>query len=387
MRAYDVDVAVIGGGLAGGSAAVAFAEQGLSVRLFERRDLARDPNRGDLMHAPTVELTRRLGLFDLLRARGATSLCHVETVDPDGELSFGVDVHGSMVLNHAELEAAFLDAAASRGAAVQLDAARALRHDTDAGPGWLVETDAGPWKARFLVGADGANSLTRRTLGIPLADVLEYDNCIVVLHATRPAWLEPERGWQLIHPDGAVFILPTTPVGRVRLVVLIRREEAAAWMTSSEADLARRLGERHHLLGDLELNKRGGSHVYRLKRSHATRYSGPQAALVGDAAHTIHSMGGQGLNMAIQDSVELADRVGPVLDGTDAPEPRLQRALAEYEAARRPINAEIIERAHQASEQARPGADAFARALDSYRRAVSDPGSLRRFGQGAPTRG
>lgn len=381
LRSYDFDVAVIGGGLAGGSAALAFARQGCAVRLFERRDLARDPNRGDLMHAPTVDIARRLGLFDLLQERGATSLRGVETVDPAGELSFRTEVSGSLILNHAELEATFLEAAESHGATVQFDAARSLVHEEDrAGQGWLIQTDQGTATARFVVGADGAGSLTRRTLRIPLADEYEYDNCIAVLHGNRPEWLQPEHGWQLIHPDGAVFILPTTPVGRVRLVVLIRRSEAKEWMTSSEADLVDRLGERHPLLSGLEVTKRGGSHVYRLKRTHAARYAGPQAALAGDAAHTIHSMGGQGLNIAIQDSVQLAELVGPVLADAGVPDAALRDALVQYEAIRRPINAAVIDRADAASEQARPGADAFARALDSYRKAVADPGSLQRFG-------
>lgn len=380
-------MAVIGGGLAGGSAALAFALQGLTVRVFERRDLARDPNRGDLMHAPTVDIARRLGLFDLLVERGATSLRGMETVDPDGELSFKNDVHGTLILNHAELETTFLEAAETHGATVQFDAARALVPDAGSlHPGWRVETDEGTTKVRFVVGADGAGSLTRRTLGIPLADAHEYDNCIAVLHGARPSWLEPEHGWQLIHPDGAVFILPTTPAGRVRLVVLIRRSEARDWMTSSEVELARRLGRRHPLLHGLELTKRGGSHVYRLKRTHAAGYAGPRAALAGDAAHTIHSMGGQGLNIAIQDSVKLAELAGPVLADGGRSEVALQQALDEYEAARRPINAEVIERADSASEHARPGADAFARALHYYRNAVADPGSLRAFSQGSGRR-
>lgn len=374
MHVNECDVAVVGGGLAGGSAALAFAQQGCSVRLFERRDLARDPNRGDLMHPPTVEIARRLGILDLLKDRGAIALRGVETVDPSGELSVKTTVEGSLILNHAELEAAFLDAAQSSGATAQADVARSLVRDGESAVGgWLVETDNGTTRARFLVGADGAGSLTRRTLAIPLEDDYEYDNCIAVLHGTRPPWLEPEYGWQLIHPDGAVFILPTTPSGRVRLVVLIRRSDAKVWMTSSEAELADRLGERHPSLYGLDLTKRGGSHVYRLKRTHAARYSEDGAALAGDAAHTVHSMGGQGLNIAIQDSMKLAELVAPVLRDPTAANTALTHALVEYEAVRRPINAEAITRADEASQQARPGADAFARALAFYRQAAADP--------------
>jgi 2-polyprenyl-6-methoxyphenol hydroxylase-like FAD-dependent oxidoreductase len=371
---HECDVAVIGGGVAGGCAALAFARQGCSVRLFERRDLARDPNRGDLLHPPTVEIVSRLGLLGALEAHGAISLKGVSTIDAGGAFSFDTEVQGSRILNHAELESAFIEAAEAAGAVVQADAARSIVREGD-GPeaGWLVETDQGTTRARFLVGADGADSLTRRSLGIKHSDLHEYDNWIVVLHGDCPDWLDPEQGWQVLNPDGVVYILPTTPLGRVRLVILIRSSEARDWMTSSEDELAHRLGERHPALAELKLTKRGGSHVYRLKRSHAERYSGPRVALAGDAAHTIHSMGGQGLNIAIQDSAKLAELVGPVLVDAAAGEVELEAALSEYEAIRRPINTEAIERADRAQLWAKPGQEAYELALSFFSQAVSDP--------------
>jgi 2-polyprenyl-6-methoxyphenol hydroxylase-like FAD-dependent oxidoreductase len=381
VPACSCDVAVIGGGLAGASAALAFAQQGCSVRLFERRDLARDPNRGDILRPQTIEIVRRLGLVDLLVTRGATRLRSIETVDPDGELSFRMPVDDFIVLNHADMERTFLEAAESQGATVEPEVARELVRDGDApDAGWLVETDRGTTRARLLVGADGAESLTRRTLGIELSDYFEYHNWIVVLHAVAPSWLEPEHGWQLLHPDGPVFMLPTTPVGRVRLVVLIHRDDARDWMTASEPDLAERLGRRHPGLRDLGLTKRGGSHVYRIKRRHAATYVGPHAALVGDAAHTVHSMGGQGLNIAIQDSARLADLVGPVLRDARADEDSLEAALAEYEDIRRPINTEAIEEADRASRLALPGEENFAASVDFFGKVAADPNHLREHG-------
>jgi 2-polyprenyl-6-methoxyphenol hydroxylase-like FAD-dependent oxidoreductase len=346
------------------------------VRLFERRDLARDPNRGDLLHPPTVEIARRLGLIERLEARGAIRLRGVTTVDAGGAFAFDTEVAGSMILNHAEMESVLIEAAEAAGATVQPEVVRGLiRAGDDPAAGWLVETDSGTTSARLLVGADGADSLTRRTLEIEHSDLHEYDNWIVVLHGDRPSWLEPEQGWQVLNPDGVVYILPTTPLGRVRLVILIASTDAAEWMTSSEEELAGRLGERHRALGELSLTKRGGSHVYRLKRSHAATYVGPHAALVGDAAHTIHSMGGQGLNIAIQDSARLAELVGPVLADPEATPAQLAAALDDYEAIRRPINTEAIERADRAQAWAKPGRDAYELALEIFSQAAADPSS------------
>lgn len=380
MHDYECDVAVIGGGLAGTAAALGFARQGCSVRLFERRDLARDPNRGDILHAPTVEVLRQLGILDLLEARGASRWHGLVVVDSGGAFSASSEIRESWLLNHAEMEAAFLEGAESAGTVVQRDRVRALERDDDtARGGWLVKTDNGTTSARFVVGAEGAESLTRQVLGIPLDDVHEYDNWIVVLHSPTPSWLKPDYGWTLLHPEGTVWILPTTPAGNHRVVLTVRREEARQWMALSEDELRERLVQRHAPLSELKINKRGGSHVYRIKRQHAARYSGPRAALTGDALHTIHPVGGQGLNLAIQDSAKLAELVGPVLLDDKASEQAFTDALAEYEAIRRPINTATIQVAHAGSQIAGPGQQPYEQAVEFYRKAASDPDWMRQY--------
>lgn len=374
MPADECDVGVVGGGLAGAAAALAFARQGCSVRLFERRDLARDPNRGDILHAPTVEVARQLGILDLLEARGAGRLRGLDFVDSAQRLSTGSEIRESRLLNHAEMEAVFLEASERAGSLTQPDRVRALERDDGPRAGWLLTTDNGLTSARLMVGADGADSFTRQTLGIPLDDVHEYDNWIVVLHSPTPSWLQPDRGWTLLHPEGTVWLLPTTPVGRHRVVLTVRRNEAREWMGLSEAELGKRLQRRHPDLVELELNKRGGSHVYRVKRQHAARYSAPRAALTGDALHTLHPAGGQGLNIAIQDSAKLAELLGPVLLDDGAPEQAFTDALTEYETIRRPINTSTQQVAHMTAQIAGPGQQEYERALEFYGKAAADPG-------------
>lgn len=375
---HDCDVAVVGGGLAGATAALAFAKQGCSVRLFERRDLARDPNRGDILHSPTVEVLRTLNILEFLEARGAARWHGLEFVDSAGTFSVASEIRESWLLNHAEMEAVFLEAAESAGAVVAPDRVRELRSE-DKGHGWRIATDKGAAHARLIVGADGADSLTRKTLGIDLGDVHEYDNWIVVLHSQTPSWLKSDYGWTLLHPEGTVWLLPTTPAGRHRVVLTVRRDEAREWMALSENELRERLARRHPGLGELELNKRGGSHIYRIKRQHAASYSGPRAALTGDAAHTIHPVGGQGLNIAIQDSAKLAELLGVVLRQQDPPERAFIDALGEYEAIRRPINTATIDLAHAGSLIAGPGRQPYEQAVEFYSKAATDAGWVRQY--------
>jgi 2-polyprenyl-6-methoxyphenol hydroxylase-like FAD-dependent oxidoreductase len=375
---HSCDVAVIGGGLAGSAAALAFARQGCSVRLFERRDLARDPNRGDILHAPTVEILRQLEILDFLETRGAARWHGLEFVDSGGAFCIGSEIRESWLLNHAEMEAAFLEAAEAAGTIIQPDRGRALEPGEGTG-GWLGATNTTTTRARLVVGADGADSLTREALGITLKDVHEYDNWIVVLHSPTPSWLKEDYGWTLLHPEGSVWLLPTTPVGRHRVVLTVRRDEAREWMSLSEDEFRDRLAHRHPGLAELQLNKRGGSHIYRIKRQHAITYSGRRAALTGDAAHTIHPVGGQGLNIAIQDSAKLAELLGPVLLDETSSEQAFTHALAEYEVIRRPINTATIQLAHDGSQIAGPGEEPYRRAVEFYGKAASDPGWVRQY--------
>ncbi|MCX2932417.1 NAD(P)/FAD-dependent oxidoreductase [Mycobacterium sp. CVI_P3] len=374
MHDHECDVAVIGGGLAGAAAAVAFVRQGCSVRLFERRDLARDPNRGDILHAPTVDVIRQqLGLLPLLEQRGAGRFRGLEFEDFAGKLLAGSQIRESWLLNHAEMELVFLEGAEDAGVVVEPDRIRELERDGGAGGGWLLNTGKQVTSARLVVGADGVESLTRKSLDIALEDLHEYENWIVVLHSPTPSWLKPDCGWTLLHPEGTVWMLPTTPVGHHRVVLSVRRDEARDWMAMSETQLGERLARRHPGLRELELNKRGGSHVYRIRRTHAASYSGPRAALTGDAVHTTHPAGGQGLNIAIQDSAKLAELVGPVLLDDAASEKAFVDALTEYEAIRRPINTATLQVAHMCSLIAGPGQGDYEEAVAFYGKAATDP--------------
>jgi 2-polyprenyl-6-methoxyphenol hydroxylase-like FAD-dependent oxidoreductase len=348
--------------------------------LFERRDLARDPNRGDILHEPTVQIVRQLGILDLLEARGAARWRGSKIVDSGGSFSAGSEVREAWLLNHAEMEAVFLEAAESAGTIVQRDRVRVLERGDESGRGgWLLGADNDTTSARLVVGADGAESFTRETLDISLENVHAYDNWIVVLHSPTPSWLESDHVWTLLHPEGTVWMLPTTPVGRHRVVLTVHRDEAREWMALSEDELGRRLERRDPGLGELKLNKRGGSHVYRVKRQHAARYTGPRAALTGDALHTIHPVGGQGLNIAIQDSAKLAELLGPVLLADGASEQLFTEALTEYEEIRRPINTATMQVAHMGSQIAGPGQEPYERAVEFYSKAASDPEWVRQY--------
>jgi 2-polyprenyl-6-methoxyphenol hydroxylase-like FAD-dependent oxidoreductase len=193
------DVAIIGGGVAGAATAVGFTVGGTSVVLFERRDLARDPNRGDVIHPHARDVLMSWGALEALRERGAFDARRLMLTDATGLLRarFRTFRRPALMLNHAEIELGLLGVAAARGVLIRNDAVRAVRREAGE---WTVETGSGaPTRARLLVGADGAGSLVRRAADIEVSRS-EYGHVIVVLHADRPLWLRPDALWLSMHP-------------------------------------------------------------------------------------------------------------------------------------------------------------------------------------------
>lgn len=344
------DVAIVGGGVAGGAAACAFARHGMSTVLFERKDVARDVNRGDALHPVTIRRLQEIGAWDAINARKPVPLRRVDLMDRRDRVRVQIDLSDKplWILNHAEIEEALHSASREAGAEIRAETVQSV---TRARRGWTIVGARDQLEATLLVGADGATSRVRDAAGISVRK-RDYREAAVVLHGARPEWLEPDHGWALVHPDGGLLLIPTTPAGRSRLVVLIRKDETRSWQAASEDELADKLAARAPRLESFQPTKRGGSHVYRLARQHAARYTAPYLALIGDAAHVTHPNGGQGMNIAIQDACDLAQLAAPVLK--DSSLNGLDQALSLYESKRRPVNRRAIARAHRAALLERP---------------------------------
>ena len=351
MGEAPVDVAVVGGGVTGGAAACAFASRGARVRLFERRDLTRDPNRGDALEPATMRALEEIGAMPALDRRGARWARQIIFTDGAERRSARRELgpNARFVLNHAEIEAALLEAATGHGAEACWEAVRSVRRE---GGAWMIETAGGVHRARLLVGADGHRSLVRQAAGIEFPGH-DYDHAVVILHAETPSWMADDAAWMIHHRRGGVILLPTTPAGRCRLVVTVPRDEAAGWLKGSDAERLAILGAPSSRLSDLRLVRVGGSHVYQVERRHAARYVGEGLALAGDAAHVTHPMGGWGMNIAIRDAAALAALAAPAVRGGDAE--ALQAALRRYEHGQRPRNARILRAAHLWAKLMAPG--------------------------------
>jgi 2-octaprenylphenol hydroxylase len=191
--------------------------------------------------------------------------------------------------------------------------------------------------ADLIVGADGARSFIRSAAGIEASE-LPYRQTAFVTHL-EPA--EPHRATarQRFLRDGPLGILPLHD-GRVSVVWSTTPENAQAALDADDKVTGQMLSEASgYVLG--ELTVAGPQGAFPLCARHASHYVVPNLALIGDAAHAIHPLAGQGANLGLQDAAELA---GQVLQAVEAGlHPGDRPVLRRYERARKGANAAMLD--------------------------------------------
>jgi 2-polyprenyl-6-methoxyphenol hydroxylase-like FAD-dependent oxidoreductase len=314
------DVIIVGGGVGGLAAALAFARHGLEVEVLERRSGPGNINRGDSLLPSVTAHLRRWGALDYLFAAGARRVERMQIFDRGHELLEGPLAGLYLVLPHPEIERALAACARDTGRVEVRYDARANFHEL---------------RAPLIVGADGASSSVRNALAIPLP-LRRYPHAFYIVDVDRPTGYADAMRVEL-HPDGGILMVPQRD-GRVGLGVLVQERDfdlfRAGKAEEKLAAIERRLGT--------SLTAHSGAHLYMLHRGHAPRYVDHGVALLGDAVHVTNPTAGQGMTMAIEDAAALARHAGPVLAaGGD-----LNRALLAYQAERRPKNAAQLRWSH-----------------------------------------
>jgi 2-polyprenylphenol 6-hydroxylase len=197
-------------------------------------------------------------------------------------------------------------------------------------------SDGRRYGCALLVGADGGKSRVRELCGIGRAG-WTYGQTAVVAHL-RPE--QPHRGtaYQRFLPDGPIAFLPLRD-GRVSLVWTTTPDEAALLQAMEPAEFGHRVTEASdRVLGRVALD--GDRAGFPLALWHSREYVRPRLALVGDAAHTIHPLAGQGVNLGFLDAAALVEVLGDaVAVGGD---PCGLRSLRRYERWRRSENALML---------------------------------------------
>lgn len=180
---------------------------------------------------------------------------------------------------------------------------------SEAGAQVSVTAEAGerPLSARLVIAADGGNSEVRRLLQIPTRS-WDYGQSAVIANIT-PARHHQGVAYERFTDWGPVALLPNAAADdpkRCSLVWTVRRDDEERVLNLDAAEFLAELQQRFgYRLGELE--KVGRRNAYPLKLVRAKQQVRPRLALIGNAAHTLHPIAGQGFNLGLRDVAVLAD--------------------------------------------------------------------------------
>ena len=338
------DILVVGGGMVGAAFALAMAGRGRRIAVVEARPPARDWPLGEIdlrvsaLSRASQRMLQRLGVWSRILELGCSPYrqMHVWDAVGGGAIHFDSADLGQADLGHIVenrvIQLALWEALEGLGEIDLLCPTAVTALERGASSSRVSLTDGRVLEARLVVGADGRDSRVRALAGISTAG-WEYDQRAIVANV-QPAHWHQETAWQRFLPTGPLALLPLAD-GRCSIVWSAASERATELMAMSDADFSHALThDSEARLGRLEIT--GPRAAVSLRLEHAKQYVQDGLALIGDAAHAIHPLAGQGVNLGFLDAAELAAAIeqaatrGRRIGGL--------RTLRRYERARRGEN-------------------------------------------------
>lgn len=349
----DCDVLIAGGGMVGASLAVALA--GLPVRVTLVEAVPAGAPGQPSFDARTTALSRSsqhilatLGIWSAVGDKAASiQRIHVSERGRLGTTVIDGNEEGGEPLGYV-LENRLLGAALWRSLGdspnVTLRSPATVAGVEDAGEALAVTVQEGgtvtELRTRLLVVADGARSPLRASLGIaarirPYGQVAIVGNVAVSDPSRHPA--DGAMAYERFTPDGPLALLPAGP-GRYVFVLTRRAAVAEAVANLPDAGFLELLQEEFGFrLGRFERVGARGSYPLELVEADAVTAS--RVAVVGNAAHGLHPVAGQGYNLGLRDAAALAELIAETAADPDPGRPEL---LARYAAWRRPDQRKVV---------------------------------------------
>ena len=311
----SVDVAIVGGGMVGLAVACGLQGSGLRVAVLEKaepRPLAADALRVSAINAASEKLLTKLDVWREIVAQRASCYHGMEVWDKDsfGHISFDDQSMGFSHLGYI-IENAVVHHAlwqkAQRCADVTLLAPAELQQVAwGENEAFLSLQDGSMLTARLVIGADGANSWLRNKADIPLTFWDYHHHALVATIRTAEPHQAVAR--QAFHGDGILAFLPLSDPHLCSIVWSLSPGEAQRMQQADETTFNQALNIAFdNRLGLCQLASE--REVFPLTGRYARQFAAHRLALVGDAAHTIHPLAGQGVNLGFMDAAELIDEL------------------------------------------------------------------------------
>ncbi len=308
------DVIVLGGGLVGLTFAAALDSSGLSTVVVDpadpsQRTSAAFDGRTSAVSSSSMRMLGTIGVVERLAEPGCPiqRIAVADGLEPGG-LHFDADDEEALGWMHENrhLRTA-LQARAEAGPSIDLRWGRRAETVMRGEPGVTATLDDGSvLRAGLLVAAEGRNSPTREEAGIRLAR-WQYDHraIVSVLHHARP---HDHVAYEIFYPEGPFALLPMTDDEgghRSAIVWSVPERDAQGWLALSDEEFA---GEAEAAMGGFlgPVSLLAPRSSYPLGFHHSATITAERLALVGDSAHAIHPIAGQGLNLGFRDAAALA---------------------------------------------------------------------------------
>jgi 2-octaprenyl-6-methoxyphenol hydroxylase len=331
------DVAVIGGGPAGLSVAIALSQAGARTALVARR-LPYADNRTTALLGASVDFLDGLEVWSRC-AGDAAALKTMRLVDDTGRLirapevrfssdEIGLDAFGYNIENRLLIKA--LDERAA-------ELTNLTRFDAEAEtvmPGddtVAIRTAGGQsLSVPLVVGADGRHSMCREAVGIEVRrrDLKQSALTFNISHSRPHNNVSTE-----FHTTHGPCVFVPLPGNRCSVVWVVAPREAERLAALGDDDFSEAVEKQSHsILGRVRIE--AGRHVFPLAIESPTRFARRRVALVGEAAHVVPPIGAQGLNMGLRDAADIADLVQKAIASGE--DPGAREMLRRYDWARRP---------------------------------------------------
>lgn len=316
----QTDVIIVGAGMVGSALALALNNSGLNCLLLDNGELSAAPFDPQSAFEPRVSalsqasqnLLSNLAAWPGIAQRRACPYSQMQVWDGSGTASihFSAAQANASLLGHIVENRIVQDALLDQlqDSNIKLQANSRLSHLRRSGTDWLLHlADGTELRSRLLVAADGANSSIRRLLGWPTRE-WDYQHHAVVT-SVRCELPHQHCCWQVFTDEGPLALLPLQHADGENwcsIVWSLPPQRAQQVLQLSDAEFCQQLGRAfEQRLGTiLHADKR---YSVPLRQRHAKRYIERGLAFIGDAAHVIHPLAGQGVNIGFLDVASLAD--------------------------------------------------------------------------------
>jgi 2-octaprenyl-6-methoxyphenol hydroxylase len=330
----DFDVLIVGAGMVGLSLAAALGRTSMKIGMIEAHSLeakaTRDDGRASAIALGSAQIFDQIGAWKGMQTLGISPIYQIKVSDEgfDHEATLRredlqVNALGYIVENRVT-EAALIETLTNCSGTYWIRPA--VVTDLQTRPDGVEVTvqqmgETHTYTAQLVVGADGRQSPIRQWAHLPLND-WDYDQVLIVCTITTE-FDHQQTGYERFHSSGPFAILPMVPdvnqpgQHRCCIVWTARKEEQQVLMGLGDEDFMTALQPR--LSADLgKVLSVSPRACYAPRRQHASHYVAPRIALIGDAAHATHPVGGQGLNMGMRDVAALASLLSEAhLQGKD----------------------------------------------------------------------